>query len=188
MNILFTSFILFLQPLILQGPELKSSGAVYISEKSHVRFFSQAPLENIEATSTKLRAALNIETGILLFIIPINSFEFEKQLMQNHFNDQYLESDKYPEARFEGKFTGAPLELTGSTEARFEGLLTIHGETNKISGKALLQKDGTIIHGKSTFLVRLEDYKIKVPRMVIKNIAEEVEVTIQVDFIPELNP
>ena len=185
MNILFTSFILFLQPLILQGPELKSSGAVYISEKSHVRFFSQAPLENIEATSTKLRAALNIETGILLFIIPINSFEFEKQLMQNHFNDQYLESDKYPEARFEGKFTGAPLELTGSIEALFEGMLTIHGETNKISGKALLKKDGKIIHGKSTFLVRLEDYKIKVPRMVIKNIAEEVEVTIQVDFIPE---
>ena len=185
MNILFTSFILFLQPLILQGPELKSSGAVYISEKSHVRFFSQAPLENIEATSTKLRAALNIETGILLFIIPINSFEFEKQLMQNHFNDQYLESDKYPEARFEGKFTGAPLELTGSIEALFEGLLTIHGETNKISGKALLKKDGKIIHGKSTFLVRLEDYKIKIPRMVIKNIAEEVEVTIQVDFIPE---
>ncbi len=188
MNLLFTSIMLILHLLSLQEPEMKSSAAVYISGKSHVRFFSQAPLENIEATSTKLRAALNMETGILLFIIPINSFEFEKQLMQNHFNDQYLESDKFPEARFEGKFTGAPLELTGSTEARFEGLLTIHGETNKVSGKALLQKDGKIIHSKSTFLVRLEDYKIKVPRMVIKNIAEEVEVTIQVEFIPELNP
>jgi len=188
MNILYASFILFLQLVSLQGLELKSSDAVYISDKSHVRFYSHAPLEDIEATSTKLRAALNLETGILLFIIPINSFEFEKQLMQNHFNDQYLESDKYPEARFEGKFTGAPLELTGSIEARFEGLLSIHGETRKISGKALLQKDGTIIHGKSTFRVRLEEYKIKVPRMVIKNIAEEVEVTIQADFIPELNP
>jgi polyisoprenoid-binding protein YceI len=188
MTILFTSFILLLQLASLQGPELKSSGAVYISEKSHVRFFSQAPLENIEATSTKLRAAMNLETGMLLFIIPINSFEFEKQLMQKHFNNQYLESDKYPEARFEGKFTGAPIELNGSKEALFDGLLTIHGETNKVSGKVLLQKVGKIIHGKSTFLVRLEDYKIKVPRMVIKNIAEEVEVTIQVDFIPELNP
>ena len=188
MKMLFTSLILFLQLVSLQGPVLKSSGAVYISEKSHVRFFSEAPLEDIEATSTKLRAALNLETGVLLFIIPVNSFEFEKQLMQKHFNDQYLESDKYPEARFEGKFTGAPLEPKGSTEARFEGLLTIHGETNKVSGKAILQKDGMIIHGKSTFLVRLEDYKIKIPRMVIKNIAEEVQVTIQVDFIPELNP
>ena len=188
MNILYASFILFLQLVSQQGPELKSSGAVYISEKSHIRFFSQAPLEDIEATSTKLRAALNLETGVLLFIIPINSFEFEKQLMQKHFNDQYLESDKYPEARFEGKFTGAPLEINGSTEALFEGLLSIHGETNKISGKAFLKNDGKIIHGKSTFLVRLEDYKIKVPRMVIKNIAEEVEVTIQVEFIPELNP
>jgi polyisoprenoid-binding protein YceI len=188
MNLHFTSFILFLQLISLQGTDLKSSGAVYISDKSHVRFFSQAPLENIEATSTKMRAALNLETGILLFIIPINSFEFAKQLMQKHFNDQYLESDKYPEARFEGKFTGAPIEFNGSTETRFEGLLTIHGETNKVSGKAILKKDGKIIHGKSTFLVRLEDYKIKIPRMVIKNIAEEVEVTIQVDFIPELNP
>ena len=188
MTILFVSFILFLQLTSLQGPELKSSGDVYISEKSNVIFFSQAPLENIEATSTKLRAALNLETGILLFIIPINSFEFEKQLMQKHFNDQYLESDKYPDARFEGKFTGAPIELNGSTEARFEGLLTIHGETRKVSGKAMLKKDGKIIHGKSTILVRLEDYKIKVPRIVIKNIAEEVEITIQVDFTPKLNP
>jgi polyisoprenoid-binding protein YceI len=188
MRMIFTSLILFLQLINLQGSELKSSGAVYISEKSHVRFFSQAPLENIEATSTKLRAAINLETGMLLFVIPINSFEFEKQLMQNHFNDQYLESDKYPEARFEGKFTGAPLELNGSKEALFDGLLTIHGETKKISGKALLRKDGSIIHAESIFLVRLEDYKIKIPRMVIKNIAEEVEVTIQVDFIPELNP
>ena len=105
--------------------------------------------------------------------------------MQNHFNDQYLESDKYPEARFEGKFTGAPIELNGSTEALFEGLLTIHGETNKVSGKAMLQKEGNIIHGKSTIQVRLEDYKIKIPRMVIKNIAEEVEITIQIEFIPE---
>ncbi len=108
--------------------------------------------------------------------------------MQKHFNDQYLESDKYPDARFEGKFTGAPIELNGSTEARFEGLLTIHGETRKVSGKAMLKKDGKIIHGKSTILVRLEDYKIKVPRIVIKNIAEEVEITIQVDFTPKLNP
>lgn len=188
MNLLFTSLILFLQLVNLQGPELKSSGAVFISEKSHVRFFSEAPLENIEATSTKLRAALNLETGILLFIIPINSFEFEKQLMQKHFNDQYLESEKYPEARFEGKFTGAPIELDETTEAGFEGLLTMHGQTHEISGKAMLQKSGKIIHGKTTILVRLEDYKIKIPRMVIKNIAEEVEVTIQVDFIPQLNP
>jgi len=185
MNILFTSFVLFLQLTSLLGPEMKSSGAVYISEKSHVRFFSEAPLEDIEAISTKMRAALNMETGTLLFIIHINSFKFEKQLMQNHFNDQYLESDKYPEARFEGKFTGAPIELNGSTEALFEGLLTIHGETNKVSGKAMLQKQGNIIHGKSTIQVRLEDYKIKVPRMVIKNIAEEVEITIQIEFIPE---
>jgi polyisoprenoid-binding protein YceI len=188
MSILFIIFILFLQPVNLEGPEPKSTGAVFISEKSHVRFFSEAPLENIEAASTKMRAALNLETGILLFVIPINSFEFEKQLMEKHFNEQYLESDKYPEARFEGKFTEAPIDLNASSEAWFEGLLSMHGETNKVSGKAMLQMNGKNVHGKSIILVRLEDYKIKVPRMVIKNIAEEVEITIQVDFIPQLNP
>jgi len=185
MTMLLASLILFLQLVSPPGPEVESSGVVYISEKSNVRFFSQAPLENIEATSTKLRAALNLETGTLLFIIPINSFVFKKQLMQKHFNEQYLESDKYPEARFEGKLTGAPIKLTGPTEVRFEGWLTIHGKTNKISGIAMLQKKGAMLHGKSTIRVRVEDYRIKIPRMVIKNIAEEVEVTILVDFIPE---
>lgn len=177
-----------MQLISLQGSETVSSVTVYISDKSHVRFFSEAPLENIEAISASLKAALNLETGKLLFIIPINSFEFEKQLMQKHFNTQYLESDKYPEARFEGQFTEAPIDLTRNREVPFEGKLTIHGETHKISGKALLRQDGNRIQGKSTIQVRLEDYKIKIPRMVIKNIAEEVEVTIHVDFIPQLNP
>ncbi len=188
MYILLIPFLLFIHTVNQEGPDSKSSGAVFISEKSHVRFFSEAPLENIEATSTKMRAALNLETGILLFVIPIKSFEFEKQLMEKHFNEQYLESDKYPEARFEGKFTEAPIDLNGSSEADFEGLLSMHGETHKVTGKAMLQKNGQSVHGKSIILVRLEDYKIKVPRMVIKNIAEEVEITIQVDFIPQINP
>lgn len=188
MNILYTSFVLVVHLAGLLGSELNSSEDIYISEKSNVSFFSEAPLENIEATSTRLRAALNLETGMLLFVIPINSFEFEKQLMQKHFNDQYLESDKYPEARFEGKFKEAPINLKGSSEHGFEGLLSIHGETQKVTGKALLQKKGRNLHGESIIFVRLEDYKIKVPRMVIKNIAEEVKITIQVDFIPQPNP
>ncbi len=161
---------------------------VYTSQKNEVRFYSQAPLEDIEATSTKLRGAMTLESGKLLFVIPLNSFVFEKQLMQKHFNEQYLETDKYPEARFDGYFKESPIELEGSHEVPFEGLMTLHGVSRQITGKAVLEREGNIIRGKSIIEIKLEDYKIKIPRMVIKNIAEVVEVTINIDFISEPNP
>ncbi len=188
MLLLISGLMLFMQVTKFQNPEFSSSETVYTSKESSVRFYSHAPLEDIEATSTKLRGAMTAETGKLLFVIPINSFEFEKQLMQKHFNEQYLESDKYPEARFEGKFKNPPIELSGSNMIQYEGFMTLHGVSRHISGKAELKRVGNSILGHSTISIRLEDYKIKVPRMVIKNIAEVVEVTINVTFISELNP
>jgi polyisoprenoid-binding protein YceI len=177
-----------MQVTSLQDQESGSSEKVYTSKQSEVRFYSHAPLEDIEATSAKLKAAMKLETGKLLFVIPMNSFEFEKQLMQKHFNENYLESDKYPEARFDGQFTETPLEINGSKEVPFQGTMTIHGISRQITGKALLVQKGNNIHGQSTIKIMLEDYKIKIPRMVIKNIAEVVEVTIKVEFHPDLNP
>jgi hypothetical protein len=174
-------------PLLSQVDGSCQSGQVYTSVKSKVRFFSQAPLENIEATSTKLRAALDIESGQLLFIIPINSFVFKKNLMRKHFNEQYLESDIYPEARFEGQFVKTPVKTGLVTDADFTGRLTVHGESRQITGKATLEQDGRDIIGKSTIRVRLADYNIKIPRMVIKNIAEVVEVNIEVHFSQKRN-
>jgi polyisoprenoid-binding protein YceI len=188
MTLLISSLLLFMQVTNFQYPEFASSETVYLSKKSAVRFYSDAPLEDIEATSTKLRGVMTMETGKLLFVIPMTSFMFEKQLMQKHFNEQYLESDKYPEASFDGKFKESPIEVKGSKVIPYEGLMTIHGVSRYITAKAELERDGNIIRGHSTISIRLEDYKIKIPRMVIKNIAEVVEVTISVEFIPELNP
>lgn len=174
---------------ILQDHQQESmpAGAVYTAEKSEVRFYSHAPVEDIEARSTKLRAAMDLETGALLFILPIQSFEFEKKLMQKHFNKQYLESEKYPEARFEGQFNEAPVPLKVSGDFGFEGRLTIHGIGQQIKGTARLEQAGEVIHAKSEFKVRLEDYEIKIPRMVIKNIAEIVDVSISVQFTRTYN-
>ena len=163
------------------------TGVIYTSEKSDVRFFSHAPLEDIDARSSKLRAAMDMESGKLLFLVPINSFEFDKNLMQKHFNTQYLESDKFPEARFEGQFSEAPVVLNGSKELGFEGLLTVHGIGHRITGTARLKQAGEIIYGESNFQVKLADYKIKIPIMVIKNIAEVVDVSIYVQFTRETN-
>jgi polyisoprenoid-binding protein YceI len=187
MKLFFSSLLLFLQATSLLFAKSVME-PVYTSQKNEVRFFSEAPLEDIEAISTKLRGAMTMESGKLLFVIPLNSFVFEKQLMQKHFNEQYLETDKYPEARFDGHFKESPIELEGSKEVDFEGLMSIHGVSRLITGKAALERDGNIIRGKSIIEIKLEDYKIKIPRMVIKNIAEVVEVTINIEFIPELNP
>ena len=102
--------------------------------------------------------------------------------MQKHFNEQYLESNKFPEARFEGQFQEAPVKIDGSGEFAYEGLLTIHGISRRINGTARLEQAGHTILGESHFKVRLEDYQIKIPRMVIKNIAEVVDVSISVRF------
>ena len=75
-------------------------GQQYLLAESSVKFYSSAPMENIEATTTKSRSLFNAQTGEIAIIIPIKSFEFEKKLMQEHFNENYLESHKYPEATF----------------------------------------------------------------------------------------
>lgn len=190
MTYIISTLLLFLQ---VTGPQHAEPGTgspslIYTAGESVVRFFSDAPLEDIEATSLKLRGATNMETGQLLFVIPVNSFKFEKSLMQKHFNEQYLETDKYPEARFEGNFKEFPLEITGSRIIPFEGHMTLHGVTRKLTGEAKLTREGNKIHGESKINIKLEDYDIKIPRIVIRNIAETVEVTIKSELQPDVNP
>jgi polyisoprenoid-binding protein YceI len=180
--------VLLINSSYLQQSVVDPTVALYTTGESVVRFFSHAPLEDIEASSTKLRGAANMETGQLLFVIPVSSFKFEKALMQKHFNEQYLETDKFPEARFEGNFNESPIEVNGSRTIPFKGRLTLHGVTRSISGEANLTRKADLIYGESTFKIKLEDYNIKIPRMVIKNIAEVVEVTIKSEFQPDINP
>jgi hypothetical protein len=158
---------------------------ILLTEVASASFFSKAPLENIEAENTGVRAALNIDSGEIMFLVNISGFEFEKSLMQKHFNEQYMESNKFPESRFEGyimDWTGKPVR---KTNVNIRGRLTIHGVTREITEKATLEPEGDKIRGTSIFLVRLEDYKIKIPKMVIKNIAEVVEVKIIAVFEPQ---
>ncbi|MBL4754635.1 MAG: YceI family protein, partial [Flavobacteriales bacterium] len=75
---------------------------VYISSSSEISFYSETPIEDIEATNTRSSSLLNTKDKKLVFQIPIKAFKFEKNLMEEHFNENYLESDKYPKASFNG--------------------------------------------------------------------------------------
>ena len=162
-----------------------SSQAIYQTTEGYARFFSEAPIENIEAYTNEVKAAINFSNGEILFIVPVKSFIFEKELMRRHFNEQYLETHKYPEAIFSGKITDFNPIISYyeiPRNLRITGSLTIHGKTREINETASLQLHNNQLQGNAVFKVNLKDYKIKIPRLLIRNIAETVELTIKVDL------
>ncbi|MEQ8302970.1 MAG: YceI family protein [Cyclobacteriaceae bacterium] len=152
------------------------------SHSSNVTFFSEASVEDIAAKNIQGSSIFNAETGEVVFLIPINQFEFEKSLMQEHFNEKYLESDKYPKATFEGLINGYNLSIGTSQPASAKGKLTIHGVTREVALKGTLLILGDRAKVNAKFTIRLEDYKIKIPKLLWSNIAEEVDVEVDFDY------
>jgi polyisoprenoid-binding protein YceI len=152
---------------------------IYKAESGKVRFFSDALLEDIEATTNKTTAALNASTGDVAVLIPIKSFEFAKSLMKEHFNENYLESNKYPDASFKGKIADKFSLTPGANyEVTISGELLIHGvsQHRDIVATLKVNADGSVlVSGK--FSVKVADHKVKIPTLVFQNIAEIVEVS-----------
>jgi len=158
----------------------------YMTKNGNISFFSEAPMETIKADNNQVNAALDAQTGDIVFKILIKSFQFPKALMQEHFNENYLESDKYPNSIFRGKITNLStidFSKEGTYDTEIDGDMTIHGVTKAISEKGTFTvESGEKIHGKSKFLVKVADYDIKIPGTVINNIAESIEVTVDIEL------
>jgi len=154
----------------------------YKSKSSNVHFFSDAPVEDIEATNLDGQSAFDLYSGEIVFSIPIKSFTFEKSLMQEHFNENYLESDKFPKAIFKGKISDYNLNSAEEQNANAIGKITIHGIEKDLEaqGQIRISEDSLKIQAK--FPIKLEDFKIKIPKVVFYNIAEIVDVTISFDY------
>lgn len=156
------------------------------SHNAKLSFFSEAPIENISAESNTGVSALDLSTKNVYFKVPMRSFVFKKSLMQEHFNENYMESSKYPFAEFNGKIIDQ-IDLTkdGTFPVSVQGDLNIHGVTKNYNVKAELKVKGGEISATSTFPVKLADHGIKIPRLVIKNIAEIVQVTVAAQYKPD---
>ncbi len=153
---------------------------------SKVHFFSEAPLENIEAVNEGTIAMYKTTTKDLAIAIPTTKFEFEKELMKEHFNENYLESGKYPNSTFKGKLDEEiNFKKSGKYETSATGTLTIHGVAQKRTIKGTL----TVEKGKATmktrFKVKLADHDIEIPQIVFQNIAEVVDVDATLVFQPK---
>jgi len=151
------------------------------AERTFVSFFSKASIEDIKGENTKAMSIFNSETMDIVFSIPIKEFEFDKALMKEHFNEKYLESEKFPKATFSGKVTGFLKDSRGEQAAMAKGKMTIHGVSREIEVPGVITMEGGQLTVRAVFKIKLADYEVKIPRLLWKNIAEEVEV--KIDFV-----
>ncbi|MCB2407208.1 YceI family protein [Hymenobacter lucidus] len=181
---------LFLLALSLL-PLVAGAQQKYSTRAGLITFFSGTPIEDIEARSTQTAGVLDMSTGQVAFSVPMKSFQFKRTLMQEHFNENYVESDKYPRATFAGQvlnFQAEQLRQAGSQSVQVDGDLTIHGVKRRVRVPGTLElKDGRLLI-KSKFAVAPADYNIEIPALVRDNIAKTVAVTVTFDCAPASQP
>ena len=152
---------------------------IYICKNAKINMYSSAPIENIEANSNGGVSVYNASTGELDFIVPIRSLHFPKALMEEHFNENYMESEKFPVAKFSGKIIEQVNFTTDNTiEVRAKGELEIHGQKQIRIIKAKITVKGNQLAVEAHFLVPLSDHSITIPKIVSQKIATEIEVDI----------
>lgn len=176
---------LFLLLLVTAGLSIPSFGQNVTTKTAKVRFFSSTPIEDIKAASDKGVAVLVTKTGEIAFQVPIKSFQFAKGLMQEHFNENYMESDKYPYAKFNGKIN-QPIDLSrnGEYNVNATGTLLIHGVAKQrtIPGKIKVENGNAQLL--SGFEVACADHNIKIPKLVFTKIAQVIKVNVDATLKP----
>ncbi len=159
----------------------------YLSKTGSVSFYSDAPLEKIEAKNHQVDCALDTQSGFFVVKILMRSFIFEKALMQEHFNEDYVESDKFPNAFFKGKIVNLKdinFSKPGIYPAVIRGQMTIHGVTMpvKAEGTFTISKNGILARAK--FPLKIGDYGISIPDLVTDKIAKEMEISTDIQLKP----
>lgn len=159
----------------------------YFTKNGQVTFFSGTPMENIEANNTNASSVLDARSGKMEFAVLMKAFKFEKALMEEHFNENYVESGKYPKASFSGAIANldaVDFKKNGTYKVNVKGNLTIHGVTKEIEAPGTVTVENGKVKANSVFNVAPEDYKIEIPKLVREKIAKQVKVTVNMDYQP----
>ncbi len=164
-------------------PKAENTKSVFVTKNAELTLFSEAPMENIEAVSRSAYGVVNLNDGEIQFGVSIRSFQFRKSLMREHFNENYMESDKFPAAKFKGKLnTPVDISKDGEYPVTATGDLEVHGITKRRSVSGIIK----VLNGKlelySAFDVKCQDHNIKIPSLVFKNIAETIRITLKGTF------
>lgn len=166
--------------LVLEAQKLVARNAV-------VSFNATTPLEDIVAHNRQAVSIIDPKAGTIAFNLLVKSFEFRIALMQEHFNENYMESDKYPKSSFNGKISNNSeinYNNDGVYKAQVEGDLTIHNVTRKIQATGSIEVKGDVVTVRSEFIVKPADYNISIPAIVENKIAKDVKVTVNGIYKP----
>lgn len=169
--------------LLAIGSFVSVQAQIYTATSGEVKFFSEAPLENIEALNTEGKSLINLEKKEIAVVMGIKAFHFDKALMEEHFNENYMESTKFPTATFKGVINeDVDFTKNGTYDVTATGKLNIHGveKDRTINGKLTVKDSKITIETK--FPVALKDHGVKIPNTVIQNIAEVVDVTAKMNY------
>lgn len=171
--------------LVFTSSYANAPNLLFSTKSSTITFTSDAPLEFIKATSNQLKGWVNPDTKQFSFTINIKSFKgFKVFTQQKNFNENYLESNKYPQATFEGKIIeDIDLHRDGLYNIRAKGNLTIHGVMQERIIKCNLTIKNDIVNVKSNFIVVLEDHNITIPKVVSQKLATDIKVEVKTDLI-----
>jgi hypothetical protein len=176
--------------VLLLGLFLSVNAQKYMTKNGYIGFFSSTPLENIKADNNQVASVIDISTGEVVFQVLIKSFKFERALMEEHFNENYMESEKFPKSTFKGKISNlstVDLSKPGQYDVTIEGDLNIHDVTNRISAKGSISVVSGGINANSKFEVIPGEYKINIPGVVRNKIAKAIEVTVAMKYTPMEN-
>lgn len=159
----------------------------YFTRDGKISFFSEAPLEKIEAHNAKATSVIDAESGRLEFAVLIKAFQFEKALMQEHFNENYMESDEFPKATFKGGIedpSAVNFSEDGEYDVQVSGDLTIRGVTKPVTTPGKITIQNGVITANAAFEVTVADYEIEIPAVVREKIAKVVEIKVDMQYQP----
>lgn len=159
----------------------------YFTKNGGITFHAGTAMEDIDAINNSATSVFDATTGQIEYAVLIKGFEFKRALMQDHFNENYLESDKFPKSIFKGKISNISelnIEKEGSYAVNVKGSLEIHGIKREIEIPATITVKGKGITAISDFTVLLSDYNISIPGLVKDKIAKTVTIKVKCNYSP----
>jgi len=173
--------------LLISSVVALNQDSLWFTRSGHIYFISHTPIIDIDAHHYQVGSFFNIKTGEMAFTLLMKSFQFTLPLAEEHFNENYVESEKYPKASFKGKIKGynQAMLLSGDEyPVEVEGDLTIHGVTARVSEKGIIRKTGTEIRAVSSFTILIGTYRIKIPEIVADRVATVIPVEVEMIYKP----
>jgi len=157
----------------------------YFTKSGQINFAAGTAAEDIDGVNKTVTSVFDATTGQIEFAVLVKGFEFKRALMQEHFNENYMESDKYPKSVFKGKIVNIDkvnFQKDGAYPVTVKGVLDMHGVKKEVETTTTLKVNGETVHSNATFTVLLEDYKIAIPSLVKDKVSPTVTIKVNCNY------